>query len=92
VAAWMRFVWAGASDAGRPLPLDDPLADRLRAAVAGAGSPDDVVDALLGVSAVFGTDLRDDDVLRRLLTEALGALTAGGADAALAALTDRLPT
>jgi fructuronate reductase len=91
VAAWMRFVATGASEAGRPLPLDDPLADRLRAAVAGASRPADVVDALLGVPDVFGTDLADDDVLRRLMTEALGALAEGGAAAAVRALPDRVP-
>jgi len=92
VAAWMRFVAAGESDAGRPLPLDDPLADRLRAAVAGAGRPADVVDALLGLPDVFGTDLRDDDGLRRLLTDALRDLTEGGAAAAVGALPDRVST
>jgi fructuronate reductase len=92
VAAWMRFVSAGTSDAGRPLPLDDPLADRLRAAVAGRTTPGGVVDALLGLPEVFGTDLRDDDGLRRLLTEALQALTEGGAAAAVAELPDRAPT
>jgi fructuronate reductase len=86
VAAWMRFVSTGASDAGRPLPLDDPLADRLRAAVAGASRPADVVDALLAVRDVFGTDLADDDDLRRLLTEALRTLAESGAAAAVGAL------
>jgi fructuronate reductase len=86
VAAWMRFVATGASDAGRRLPLDDPLAGRLRAAVGGASRPADVVAALLAVPEVFGTDLADDDVLRRLLTEALRALSESGAAAAVGAL------
>ena len=92
VAAWMWFVATGASEAGRPLPLDDPLADRLRAAVAAASRPADVVDALLAVRDVFGTDLADDDVLRQLLTDALSALTDGGAAAAIGALPGRVPT
>jgi fructuronate reductase len=92
VAAWMRYVAAGASETGRPLPLDDPLADRLRAAVAGVDRPAAVVDALLAVPDVFGTDLADDDVLRGLLTEALGTLTDAGAAAAVRALRDPVAT
>jgi fructuronate reductase len=81
VAGWMRFVSAGADDEGRPLPLDDPLADRLRAATAGAARPEEVVDALLGVPEVFGTDLRDDAGLRALLADDLRDLGRAGAAA-----------
>jgi fructuronate reductase len=70
------------------LPLDDPLADRLRAAVAGAGDPAAVVEAFLSVPEVFGTDLREDTTLRRLLTEALGTLTRAGTRAAVLELPD----
>jgi fructuronate reductase len=89
VAAWMRYVSAGRSDAGQPLPLDDPLADRLRSAVDGADAPPAVVEALLAVPEVFGTDLRDDGTVRRLLTEALRTLTDRGAVAAATDLLDR---
>jgi fructuronate reductase len=88
VAAWMRFVWAGADETGRPLPLDDPMADRLRAAVAGAGDPVAVVDALLSVPEVFGADLREDTTVRRLLIDALRTLTRAGARAAVSGLPD----
>ena len=50
--------------------LDDPLAPRLRAAVAAAGPPKDVVDALLDIGEVFG-DLREDAVVRDLLVDGL---------------------
>jgi fructuronate reductase len=86
VAGWMRFVAAGADDEGRPLPLEDPLADRLRGATAGARSPEAVVDALLGVPEVFGTDLRDDAGLRAQLADDLRDLERGGAAAAVRAL------
>ncbi len=66
VAAWMVYVARGHDTAGRPLPLDDPLADRLRAAAAG---PDGgLVERLLGVSEVFDPELQDSAVLRALLT------------------------
>jgi fructuronate reductase len=91
VAAWMRYVSAGRSDTGLPLPLDDPLADRLRSAVDGAESPPAVVDALLAVPEVFGTDLREDATVRRLLIQSLRTLTDQGAIAAATDLLDRAP-
>jgi fructuronate reductase len=72
LAAWMAYVAAGRDARGRPLPLDDPLADRLRAAA--AGPPARLAERLLGVSQVFDEELRDSAVLRRLLDEHLGRL------------------
>ena len=49
VAAWFRFL-AGEDDRGRPLPVDDPLADRLRdLALRGGRDP----RPLLGLREVF---------------------------------------
>lgn len=48
VAAWIRFA-AGAPEKGTPLPLDDPLADDIRAALGAAGS-----DAAAQVAAMAG--------------------------------------
>ena len=70
VAAWMRHVQTARD-------LDDPMADVLRAAVAGADSPEKVVAALLAVTDVFGTDLRDSAVFRDLLVEGLDRLSKG---------------
>lgn len=67
VAAWMRWVCVAPE-------LDDPMADRLRAAVAGA-APEQVVDRLLAVTEVFGDDLREDGVVRDLLVDALQRIT-----------------
>ena len=69
VAAWMRYVAAGTADNGTPLTLDDPLAVRLREAVAGASTPAAVVAALVGVTEVFG-DLADDTAFRAMVTGA----------------------
>ncbi|MDX6213471.1 MAG: fructuronate reductase [Frankiales bacterium] len=85
LAAWMRFVSAGQADDGRPLPLEDPLAGRLQSAVAGASTPAAVVDALFGVTEVFG-DLGDDPAVRELVTGHLDTLTRYGAKAAAQAL------
>ncbi|HET9077168.1 MAG TPA: mannitol dehydrogenase family protein [Acidimicrobiales bacterium] len=79
VAAWMRFVAAGRSDDGRPLPLDDPLAPLLRARVRAAGTAREVADALLGVEDVFGPDLGTAPGFRALVTGALADLMRHGA-------------
>jgi fructuronate reductase len=75
VAAWMVYVGRGTDAAGRPLPLDDPLADRLRTA-AGDGEGRALVDNLLGVREVFDSELASSGTLRELLTEHVEALSA----------------
>ncbi|WP_062434546.1 mannitol dehydrogenase family protein [Herbidospora daliensis] len=86
VAAWMRFV-QGTADDGRPLPLDDPLAGRIRAALADARpGPAGVVEALLGLRAVFPAAFAHDTRLRELIVAAFADLTRHGAAATLAGL------
>jgi fructuronate reductase len=76
VAGWMAYVARAADDASG-LPLDDPLADVLRARVADAdGSAARLVDGLLALRQVFGEDLPQHDDLRRLLVEQVGRLQA----------------
>ncbi|MGI5213035.1 mannitol dehydrogenase family protein [Plantactinospora sp. CA-290183] len=84
VAAWMRFV-QGRADDGTPLPLDDPLAERIRAALAeGKASPVGVVDALFGLTEVFPAELAADDEVRELVVEWLTALDRHGVEKTLA--------
>jgi fructuronate reductase len=78
VAAWMRYVWAGAADEGTPLPLDDPMRDRLRSAVADLSEPRAVTAALLSLEEIFGPDLRESAVFRDLVSDWLTRLTADG--------------
>ncbi len=84
VAAWMRYVWTAQSEQGAPLPVDDPLADRLRSLTADATTPEATVDALLSLTEVFGDDLPADGRFRALVTDSLEALTKGGVAAATA--------
>ncbi|MFR9778062.1 mannitol dehydrogenase family protein [Micromonospora sp. MS34] len=84
VAAWLRFL-LGHADDGRPLPLDDPLADRLRDALAaGRDTPAGVVDALFAVREVFPAELAADDEVRADVTGWLTALQRHGVRATLA--------
>jgi fructuronate reductase len=78
VAAWMVYVARGRDVRGRDLPLEDPLAERLRAA-AGAGGEDPrrLVSSMLDLQEVFGTDLRDHDGLRAVLVDHVARLTSG---------------
>jgi fructuronate reductase len=72
VAAWMVYVARERDANGRPLPLDDPMAQRLRTAAAGPESG--LVDRLLGLDEIFDAELRDSAILRALLIDAVAGL------------------
>jgi fructuronate reductase len=77
VAGWMTYV-ARATEGAGGLSLDDPLAEVLRARVAGnGGAPDRLVEALLGMREVFGDDLPEYANLRSLLIEQVRRLQGG---------------
>ncbi|HEX6444489.1 MAG TPA: mannitol dehydrogenase family protein [Streptosporangiales bacterium] len=77
VAAWMRYVSAGHSEDGRPIAVDDPLADRLASALAGGTEPAAVVDRLVSLDEVFG-ELGGSAAFRDLLVGHLGRLAGDG--------------
>lgn len=81
VAAWMRFVSARRTDAGRPLTIDDPLAGAIATRLGRREDPPAVVDALLAMPEVFGEELGADALFRELLVDHLGALARDGAEA-----------
>jgi fructuronate reductase len=83
LAAWLCFL-AGRDEAGRELPLDDPLAARLRATVIPVSDdPAALVGAVLAIEEVFGPDLRQDAVLANQLTAVLTRIVQVGLCAAL---------
>jgi fructuronate reductase len=84
VAAWIRLC-AGRDEAGAALPLDDPLAARLRAAAGAPGEPIEAVRAMLAIDAVFGDAGAVDPTLAADLASALGALRAHGSLGAIGA-------
>jgi hypothetical protein len=72
----MRFV-EGVADDGRPLPpLDDPLADEIRAALP---------HGLFDLRAVFPAAFAEDDQLRSLVQHWYALLAAHGAEQTVAA-------
>ncbi|MBO1752481.1 mannitol dehydrogenase family protein [Actinotalea sp. BY-33] len=62
MAAWMVFVARGRDRTGRELRLDDPLADRLRAAAEGDDSG--LADRMLEVEQVVPATVREHDGFR----------------------------
>lgn len=76
LAAWMAFVALGHDVNGAPLPLDDPLADRLRAST-GDGSATAVVRGLLGMEEVIDAELREDARVKDALIELVGEFGVG---------------
>ncbi len=83
VAAWMRFA-CGRADDGQALPLDDPLAGAIRAALGGTGGkPREVVDSLFSLDSVFPARLAGDAATRDLVVEWLTTLDQYGVAGAL---------
>jgi fructuronate reductase len=83
VAAWMIYV-GGTDGNGRPIDVRDPLAESFRTALASAqNTPQARVSALLGIDAVFGTDLPRNHAFRQAVTEAYESIAASGARTAL---------
>jgi fructuronate reductase len=88
VAAWMRYV-AGRDEAGRPIDVVDPLADRLKTLAATAGGdPAALVDRYGGIEEVFGEAGRGSE-FKAAVAAALASLTRLGAKAAVAELLAR---
>jgi len=75
LAAWLRFV-RGVADDGTPLPLNDPLADQLRAA-----------PSVLRLDAVFPPGFADDSELCAQIDEWSRALERHGVAGTVAGLT-----
>lgn len=82
VAAWIRYA-GGVDEAGRPIDVRDPMAERVRAVLDAAGSPAERVKAVLGLHPIFG-DLAGSVAFRMAVTTAYARLLERGARAAAA--------
>jgi fructuronate reductase len=79
VAAWMRYA-TGVDERGSALEVSDPLAEKLLAiAKPAAGSTKRLVDGLLGMSEVFGSDLPRNEFFRATVERQLTSLFERGA-------------
>jgi fructuronate reductase len=85
VALWLRHL-GGRDDAGQPIPVNDPLAERLMPLAASDRPAAQVVERLLDVQAVFPAALGARVEFRAGLTDALERLRAVGTLAALDAV------
>jgi fructuronate reductase len=86
VAAWIRFVGA-IDEAGKPIDVRDPLAAQLLDLSAQAGhDPAAKARAILGVAAVFGTDLPNSEPFVAAITRAVRSIYELGARSAAEAL------
>ncbi|MEO8749290.1 MAG: mannitol dehydrogenase family protein [Allobranchiibius sp.] len=75
VAGWMAYVAKATDAAGRPLPLEDPLAPLLHRTVRDAGSdPRSITAALLDLPEIFGADLPDHQAFAGAVTTHLKEL------------------
>lgn len=66
VAAWMTFVSCNAVESS-PRSIDDPIADQIVQRVSGVTDPGQIVDGLLGLKSVFGSDLQQRQDVRDAL-------------------------
>src|SRR5579875_16492 len=83
IAAWMRFMTAPANDVGAPILISDPLAPLIRAVTRSSDDARSIVENLLSLEQVFGSDLRESIELTAALTDWLQELTLDGTRATL---------
>jgi fructuronate reductase len=86
VAGWMRYV-SGVDDAGQPIDVRDPLAEKIHALVAGSNEQERV-SALLSLEEIFGNDLPHSAEFVANVTSAWRQLSSLGAREAIAAALD----
>ena len=79
----MRYV-GGVDEQGNAIEVSDPLLAVIQQAVAGSAEGEARVNALLGIEAIFGTELPKDAIFVEQVTRAYQALLANGAKATVA--------
>ena len=77
VAGWIRYV-SGTDDRGNAIDVRDPLSDKIRTMV-NASSDAERVNALLGLSEVFGHDLAQNSAFVEAVSQAYERITRHGA-------------
>lgn len=77
VAGWIRYV-SGTDERGDAIDVRDPLSDKIRTLVA-ASSDAERVNALLGLSEIFGHDLAQNSLFVEAISQAYQRIARHGA-------------
>ncbi|MBN3081783.1 fructuronate reductase [Pectobacterium polaris] len=85
IAGWMRYV-SGKDDAGNPIEIRDPLADKLRQTVEETSDSAERVSAFLNLRSIFGEDLSANHDVFNAIAQAYLKLRDHGAKNTVAAL------
>lgn len=83
VAGWMRYV-SGVDEQGQPIEVCDPLLSVIQAAVEHSEDGVSRVTALLGIEAIFGNELPQDEIFVEAVKQAYLTLLKLGAKATVA--------
>ncbi|MGY6029510.1 mannitol dehydrogenase family protein [Phytobacter sp. AG2a] len=83
IAGWMRYV-GGVDEQGQAIEVSDPLLAVIQQAVNSSAEGEARVKALLGIEAIFGTELPLDTTFVQQVLAAYQALLANGAKATVA--------
>lgn len=89
VAGWMRYV-GGVDEQGKAIDVSDPLLSVIQRAVANSEEGASRVEALLGITEIFSTDLPQSVLFTQKVKTAYDKLLTYGAKASVAKYAERL--
>ncbi|ECG1192139.1 mannitol dehydrogenase family protein [Salmonella bongori] len=89
VAGWMRYV-GGVDEQGKTIDVSDPLLPVIQRAVANSEEGASRVEALLGITEIFSTDLPQSVLFTQKVKTAYDKLLTYGAKASVAKYAERL--
>ncbi|MBA3224086.1 mannitol dehydrogenase family protein [Salmonella bongori] len=89
VAGWMRYV-GGVDEQGKAIDVSDPLLPVIQRAVANSEEGASRVEALLGITEIFSTDLPQSVLFTQKVKTAYDKLLTYGAKASVAKYAERL--
>lgn len=85
IAGWMMYI-SGSDEKANPIDVRDPMVDLFKDIYQQHGINASVVKVLLGIEAIFGTDLIKNEELVAAVTDAYQLIITDGARAAVASL------
>jgi fructuronate reductase len=85
IAGWMMYI-SGSDEKANPIDIRDPMVELFKEIYQQHGVNTSVVKALLGIKAIFGTDLIKNEAFVTEVTDAYQLIMTNGARAAVASL------